>query len=504
MESSRRTPNQLSVSSSSQPSASDPTDPDAPLPVPASVPLPLTTRLAIPLTVGRPAVLLNVLTLCLLGVLLAAAPARAAQGPRFPNVLLISVDALRADRLSGYGYERPTSPRIDELMARGARFEEARTVEPLTSPALCSLLTSRFPHEHGSTRNGLRLRPGLDSLPKLLAQRGYRTAAFVGNWTLRNKLSGLGEHFDEYHEVFSRKRWFGLFNSEATGQDLTDEALSWIGDYEGGDAEGHPWFVWVHYVEPHAPYRLWEDLAGGLGIDLSHSVSKSDRYDTEIAFTDREVGRLLDRLAETHSPSQTLVIFVADHGESLGEHRYWGHGRHLYENGLRIPMAITWPGRIPHELIETPALNLDLAPTVLSLLGLPAPAGFRGVDWSPVFHGQDPPAVDRVTHFEAHKGAVRTGHASSDARRAGLLEVGRIDGTMKEVFDLRNHHVRFYDLAEDPEEVHPRESPEKSLSDDLRTWLETVEAGLDAASDLPVPELDAESRKQLEALGYID
>jgi len=442
--------------------------------------------------------------LLVLVALMVALPAFGSKGPRFPNILLVSVDTLRPDHLSGYGYERPTSPRIDRLMAQGARFEEARTVEPLTSPALCSMLTSRFPHEHGSTRNGLRLRPGLESLPKLLAKRGYRTAAFIGNWTLRDKLSGLGEHFEEYHEVFSRKRWFGLFNSEATGKDLTDETLDWISDYEDDNGDRHPWFVWVHYVEPHAPYRLWEDLAGGLGIDTSRGVSKKDRYDTEIAFVDREIGRLLDRVEAGHSPSQTLVIFVADHGESLGQHRYWGHGRHLFENGLEVPMSITWPGRIQQSVIKTPALNIDLAPTVLGLLGLRAPDGFRGVDWSSVFEGGDPPAVDRVTHFEAHKGAVRTAHASSDARQAGLLEVGRIDGTHKEVFDLRNRHVRVYDLAEDPEELAPSEGPERSMSDDLRTWLDAVEAGLEAASDLPVPKLDEESREHLEALGYID
>lgn len=456
------------------------------------------------------AVVLLLLTAGLLSFPVAAAPSRAAteapsehsRGPRFPNILLISVDTLRSDHMSGYGYKRPTSPRIDRLMAQGARFDTARTVEPLTSPALCSMITSRFPHEHGSTRNGLRLRPGIESLPKLLAERGYRTVAFVGNWTLRDKLSGLGEHFDEYHEVFSRKRWFGLFNSEATGRDLTDEMLDWIDNYEE-DTPRHPWFVWVHYVEPHAPYRLWEDLTGPLGIDTDRGVTKVDRYDTEIAFVDREVGRLLDHLGGGRSLEQTMVIFVADHGESLGQHRYWGHGRHLYENGLRIPMSITWPGRIPPSTIDPPALNIDLAPTVLGLLGLPAPDGFRGFDWSPLFRGQKA-LPQRVTHYEAHKGAVRTDHASSNARQAGLLEVGRIDGTHKEVFDLRNRHVRVYDLTKDDAEMHPEIRSENEMSVDLATWLKAVEAGLEAASDLPVPQLDAETRKHLEALGYID
>ncbi len=425
--------------------------------------------------------------------------ARAQRGtPRFPDVLLISVDTLRADRMSAYGYDRPTTPRIDSLLERGARFAEARTIEPLTSPAVCSMVTSRFPHEHGSTRNGLRLRPGLDSLPKQLAARGYRTLAFVGNWTLRDELSGLGEHFDEYHEIFSRKRWLGLVSSEATAEDLTSEAL---GRLEKLEDEDEPWLTWVHYVEPHAPYRLWEELAADLGIDMERGASKSDRYDTEVAFVDRAVGRLVDTLLEDRRREELLVLFVSDHGESLGEHGYWGHGRHLYEVSLRIPMGIVWPGKVPATTVERPALITDLAPTVLGLLGLPAVEGYRGFDWSRVFRGEAE-GPERVTHVQAHKGAVHTDHTSSDARRGGLLEVGRVTGDRKEVLNLRNGRVQVYDLAEDPGEVLPESRSE--TSDDLATWLEAVRAGLEAASDLPVPELDEESREQLKALGYIE
>lgn len=420
--------------------------------------------------------------------------------PRFPDVLLISVDTLRADRMSGYGYDRPTSPRIDALLERGARFAEARTVEPLTSPAVCSMITSRFPHEHGSTRNGLRLRPGLDSLPKQLAERGYRTAAFVGNWTLRDELSGLGEHFDEYHEIFSRKRWLGLVSSEATAEDLTSEALERITELEEED-QNEPWLAWVHYVEPHAPYRLWNELAADLGVDTERGASKSDRYDTEVAFVDRAVGRLVDTVLEGRRPEELLVLFVSDHGESLGEHGYWGHGRHLYEVSLRIPMGIVWPGKVPATTVERPALITDLAPTVLGLLGLPAGEGYRGFDWSKVFRGEAE-APERVTHVQAHKGAVHTDHTSSDARRGGLLEVGRVTQDQKEVLNLRNGQVRVYDLTADPGEVLPETRPE--TSEELATWLEAVRAGLEAASDLPVPELDEESREQLKALGYIE
>ena len=171
---------------------------------------------------------------------LAGVPTVADQAPRAarPNVVIISVDTLRVDRVSAYGYERQTTPHLDRLIGQGVKFTQARTVEPLTSPALCSMFTSLYPHEHGSSRNGLRMRPGLDSLPRLLGQEGYATAAFVSNWTLRNKLSGLGEHFETYEEVLTRKRWWGLLKGEATGEDVNEHALEWL------DEAGAHGLVW--------------------------------------------------------------------------------------------------------------------------------------------------------------------------------------------------------------------------------------------------------------------
>ncbi len=159
---------------------------------------------------------------------------------RFPNVVILTIDTLRADRLSSYGYRRPTTPNLDRLLASGVRFTQARTVEPLTNPALCSMFTSLYPHEHGATRNGLRLRPDATSAARVLGQRGYRSAAFVGNWTLRNGISGLGDHFQTYDEVFSRKRWFGLFKGEATAEDLTDAALAWLEDHRANQRRPVP------------------------------------------------------------------------------------------------------------------------------------------------------------------------------------------------------------------------------------------------------------------------
>ncbi len=425
---------------------------------------------------------------------------------RLPNIVLVTVDTLRFDRIGYLGYHRPTSPTIDSLMAAGASFTQARVVEPLTAPSLCSMLTSRHPHEHGASRNGLALRPDLPSLPKTLAARGYRTAAFVGNWTLRDRLSGLGEHFEDYQEVFTRKRWFGMFNAEADADDITDAGLTWLRDHLEDDARW-PFLMWVHYVEPHAPYRFHDEHAEALGIATSRGEpSASDRYDTEVAFVDRAIGELMDEVRALVPAEDTMVIFASDHGESLGEHDYWGHGRHLYDATLLIPMSITWPGRVVAGTpIGTPASNLDLAPTVLSLIGLPVPETFRGNDWSPVMTGkvtaEDHP-TPRATFHQAHKGATRGG---DEARRNGLLEVGWVDGSDKEILRIKNRARRYqFDLAKDPKELATMVEAASPASEILARWLEDVQQGLDAADVLPAPLLDDESLEQLRALGYID
>ena len=425
-------------------------------------------------------------------------------GKDAPNVLLLTIDTLRADRVSSYGYERQTTPNIDRLIDGGIRFERARTVEPLTTPALCSMLTSLFPHDHGATRNGLRLRSGLASLPKALQAQGYRTAAFVGNWTLRNKLSRLAEHFEQYEEILTRRRWLGLVRSEATADDITAASLEWI-ESHARRAGADPFLVWVHYVEPHAPYRLHKEHADALGLDTRGNVGASDRYDTEIAYVDASVGRLLSGLERLGIDDDTLVVFTSDHGESLGEHKYWGHGRQLYEPTLRIPMSIYWPGRLQPQTIQAPALNIDLAPTVLSLLGHVVPSTFRGFDWSRVLDGADAP-TGRVTGYQAHRGAVIARHDSDLARSAGLLEVGLVRDERKEIYRIRRQRRSLFDLESDPLENNSLGGMKETPTEGLLDWMQSVSNGLNRLDEtLPLVEaLDEESVEQLRALGYIE
>lgn len=434
---------------------------------------------------------------------------RQAQRPvqRFPNILVVTIDTLRADRVSAYGYRRPTTPQIDRLLAAGARFTQARTVEPLTNPSLCSLWTSIHPHEHGATRNGLRLRPDATSAARILARRGFRTAAFVGNWTLRNEISGLGEHFEHYGEVFTRKRWLGLFKGEATAEDLTDDALDWLGEQQEKEVR-RPFLLWVHYVEPHAPYRLQESFAPRLQIATTAEVSRSDRYDTEVAFADHHVGRLLAAIqGDPELAANTLIVFAADHGESLGEHSYWGHGRNLYEPTLRIPLGMVWPGRIrPGTTIEAPALNIDVAPTLLGLAGLPIPPAFEGYDWSAVLRGTGVAPRERVMWFQAHKGAVLSPQEIQSARRKGLLEIAVVSSPemRKEIFRPGERRRSVFDLLRDPRELHSLAKGTPGLSAGLQAWLTDLGRGLTNSDRLAKKTIAPEDVQALRALGYAE
>jgi len=436
--------------------------------------------------------------------LLLAVPGRAASQPQAhrvrPNVLVVTIDTLRTDALSGYGAPRPTTPHLDALMAGGVRFDQARTVEPLTTPALASMLTSLYPHEHGATRNGLRMRPGLESLPKVLARQGWNTAAIVGNWTLKDHLSGLGEHFARYDEIFTRKRWMGVYKGESTAADLSDEAIQWLRARD----PARPFLLWVHYVDPHAPYRVQPKEAARLG--LGKHPGPRERYDTEVAFADLHVGRLLQELAAQGLTRSTLVVFAADHGESLGEHGYWGHGRNLFEETLHIPMALSWPGTLAPRTLAAPALNLDVAPTVLGLLGLHIPAGLRGVDWTPVLLHGAAPDMTRITFHQAHKGAVVSKHESEMARRSGLLEVGLMAPGGKEIFRIDVQRRSLYDLGSLSREQESRVPPASAPSAQLLGWMKNVYAGLTAFDADPhaATALDQETVEALKSLGYAE
>lgn len=436
-------------------------------------------------------------------ILILCSPDIAESAAPSPSVVVITVDALRADHLGSYGYTKPVSPNIDRLISQGQRFERAWTPEPLTGPAMCSMVTGLEPHVHAATRNGIRMQPGLNSLPKVLADNGWKTAAFVGTWTLKNNLTLLGEHFETYGERLERRRWFGILNSEATCEDVTDDALDWLGEERKKGPE-KPFFLWVHYIEPHAPYRFHKEYAERIGVN-DDQLTKIDRYDTEIAAVDESIARLLAGVRQAVDDKDLLVVFTADHGESLGEHNYWGHGRYLYEPSLRIPFGISWKGVIPPGTVSSQATLLDLMPTLLELVGVEAPEDLPGESWAKTVRGAAE-LDERVGCYQAHRGAVHGDSArDSDKKRSkGLLWAGVINGDRKEIVKVSRQIVQIYDLAADPGEFENLASVDARPSDDLAACLARITRGLGSLDDLAVEKLDDETVEQLKALGYLE
>jgi arylsulfatase A-like enzyme len=364
------------------------------------------------------------------------------------------------------------------------------------------MVTGLYPHQHAASRNGLRMEEGLESLPKILARNGWQTAAFVGTWTLKHKLTLLGDHFETYGERLDKKRWFGLVNGEATGEDVTDDALEWL-ETARDNAPDRPFFLWVHYIEPHAPYVYHESFAKRLGIG-DRDVSKSDRYDTEIAAVDQTIARLLEAVRSSVQGDELIIVFTADHGESLGEHDYWGHGRHLYEPSLRIPLILSWPGRIPQGSMSSQVTLLDVPPTLLDLVGLEVPHAFVGASLaSAALEGASLP--ERRGCFQAHRGAVHlASHDSERKRSRGLLAVGVVEGDRKEVLRVQGDQHMVFDLSSDPGEEHNLVTVGSRPSKDLVQCLAQVSEGLGALDRLAAQKLDDETVDRLRALGYLD
>jgi arylsulfatase A-like enzyme len=212
------------------------------------------------------------------------------------NVIIVSVDTLRADHLGCYGYPRDTSPNIDALALDGVKFNGCYTPSPLTTPAIASMLTSLPPFKHGAKRNGLSIFTRIKTLPQFLKEEGYYTGAFISNWTLKKKLCHLDRGFDTYTEILTRKRRYGLYSPEGEAPEVNLEVYKWL--YGN---KGKKFFLFVHYTEPHGPYVYHKEFDKGYDrIDpefypKGSNHKKTKKYDTEIGFVDFYIGELIQK-----------------------------------------------------------------------------------------------------------------------------------------------------------------------------------------------------------------
>jgi arylsulfatase A-like enzyme len=424
------------------------------------------------------------------------------------NVIIISVDTLRADHLSCYGYPLNTSKVIDSLAKDGILFTKCYTLTPLTTPSFGTMLTSLPPHKHGAKRNGLAVYKHIKTIPFFLKRYGYRTAAFISNWPLRKKLLKGDTYFDEYHEVFTKKRYLGLLNSEGQAPEVNKKVLRWI-------KSNHKklFFLWIQYTEPHRPYILHKNFQftySNINLETyppGTRMSKIKCYDSEIAFTDHYIGKLIRELKSLGLYDETLIIFHADHGESFGEHNYFRHGRHLYNSTIHVPLIIKLPkNRFQGVRFEGNVSILDIAPTILSTMNLKIPPHFEGLT---LLRGEHS-FVNRAIFLETYKGAVIFRRNNKKFHMNVKPSVfGVVKGASKIIFHPKKKLYKVFNLRDDPFEVqniyfnYPSTPNLKEiLSNNVKHVTKILR--LVKAYDLKSNTISKDDLEQLKSLGYYD
>ncbi len=400
------------------------------------------------------------------------------RGPR--NVLIVTLDTLRADHLGAYGYAAAQTPRLDALAGSGLRFTQATTVVPLTLPAHSSLFTGTFPGWHGVRDNGgFYLGDDQVTLAEVLRERGFRTGAFVSAFVLDRRW-GIGQGFERFHDEFDLDAFGdapGLDTIQRSGAQTVDQAVAWL----AADRE-RPFFAWVHLYDPHAPYDAPEPYRSRFPGTMVGA------YDAEIAATDAQVGRLLDALEAQDRRTDTLVVVLADHGEMLDEHEEQAHGFFVYDAAVRIPLIVAGPG-VPSRVVADQVRIVDVMPTVLDLLGVAQPKAVQGVSLRPLARGEPLPLVARSESWYPRY-------------HYGWSELQSIqDGRFKYI---RAPRPELYDLAADPRETNDlsRQDPQRLAAMDkaLRAEIDRT-ASATAAKGPQV--VDAETEERLAALGYV-
>jgi arylsulfatase A-like enzyme len=451
------------------------------------------------------------------------------------NILLITVDTLRADHLSSYGYPRQTSPVLDRLAAEGVRFDRPSVQWPKTGPSFASIFSSTYPKDNGIVRQiGIPVPEELSLLAERLSAAGFATAAVVSNGALGTEFN-FDQGFERYVQTWKVQGVEGDPNRAGV---VTDEALAVAAELD----PARPFFLWVHYLDPHFPYTPPEEYAdrfiddehfdptvrvpidrqsarrqmAAIGRDMVLEEREDlafyeARYDAEILYADTEIGRLLDGLGGSGRLDGTVIAMTSDHGESLGEHHYYfDHGRFAFQTCLRVPLILSYPGVIEPRVDPDPVQLIDLAPTLLELAGVALDDGA----WM-----QGESLVDRLLGDPDGTAEPRLAFSEAGYATGGKWQRVVQDRRYKLVL-VRGQHLRkwfgspegdqwvLYDLEADPAETVDVSDVETSdarrLQKALVAWINAEPFDVGAQSSGEQGEMDDDTRKQLEALGYLD
>lgn len=392
------------------------------------------------------------------------------------NLILITIDTMRADYWSCNGSTKVKTPNLDQLARQGVNFLRARTPVPLTLPSHASILTALYPRNHGIRDNAVyRLDEKHLTLAEILKKHGYKTAAFVGSFVLDPRF-GLAQGFDHYDaRTTGGATMLERPDAERNAQQVYDSFVSWLQK----DPAHKLYFVWLHFYDPHAPYEPPPSFK---------RQSPSDPYAGEVAFTDSVIGKVVALLQSRKMIDQSIVAVVGDHGEGLGQHQEQTHSVLIYNSTLHVPMMILAPGLIPSGIqINELSRTIDLAPTILDYLSV----------------------SDRLGEGQSLRWMIEKKGGTSAVEVLSESLYPRLNLGWSELFGIESGNYHFilapnpelYDLAKDPGEKQNIVRDLAKVAQDLRQKLQPyVKGALDNSKDTDV---DPETREKMESLGYV-
>lgn len=437
--------------------------------------------------------------------------------PAFRHVLLISVDTLRADFLACYGHPYVASPHVDRLAREGILFEQHISVAPTTLASHTSLMTGTYPRTHGTPRNGFEVGDHNVMLAEVLRRAGFQTAAFIAGLPLASVFN-FQQGFDHFDEP---SRWNGHRNASR----VTDLALAWL-------EEPHPGrtFVFVHYYDVHGPYVFgepYDSMYRDDDLDITGSTSDTNRlvgalrlgdpdalemsramkraYAGGVTYTDSQIGRLVDGVRDLGLLDETLLILTSDHGEAMDAHaeEYWEHGRTVFDGSVQIPLILRFPGSWRGgERIGQLIANVDVAPTLIELLGLSPAGSVEGRSFVPLLTGSERPIRDAV-FIEATRPSGKRHERGTVWRNERKMRSVRT-ARWKLLHEPLERRTRLYDLSTDPSEQNDLASESAAHTEvaDLKSRLDAWAAGPATPETRAI--LDEQTRSQLRALGYAE
>ena len=397
-----------------------------------------------------------------------------------PNVLFVSVDTLRADHLGTYGWKRPTSPNLDAFAAKSVVFERAQSSSSWTLPSLTSLMTSLLPSTHRCEKDSSRLDPSYTTLAEVLRDAGYDTAIVASHYFL-NAGHGLQQGFTRVDTRILQDDF------AITSPQVTDWGVSWL-EEKAAAKEDVPWFLWLHYFDPHAPYLPHEGISEQFGTE-----KKIDLYDGEIAFTDRHLGRFFETFERLGFADNTIVVIVADHGEEFGEHGYEGHGYDLHEEVVHVPLIVRAPGIAPGRVPDV-VPTVDIFPTMLDLCGLKPVGDIEGRSLVPLLRGEKEAPREAVSECKWKYGSDIASVARGSWKY--IDSTRQADGVRKMLFD---HSA---DPAESRNALAEHSDVVAELRSGLRARQERAKALGASYERHPTSDLPPAEQARLQQLGY--